>query len=52
MSKSQISSSEWEFDEQRVINEPPDPQLAIEELRTLVKGTKKNNIIQHIFLLN
>jgi hypothetical protein len=40
MSKNQISSSEWKFDEQRDINEPLDPQLAIEELRTLVKGTK------------
>lgn len=39
MSKSQISSSEWKFDEQRDRNEPSDPQIAIEELRTLVKGT-------------
>lgn len=54
MPKSQISLSEWKFDELRSINEPSDPQLAIEELRTLIKGTDKYNPIQyaHTFKLN
>lgn len=38
MSKSPINSSEWKTNVQREINEPPDTQSAIEELRTLVES--------------
>jgi len=38
MSEFQIDSSEWKFKLQKEINEPSDPQLAIDELRTLIKG--------------
>lgn len=38
MSKNQINIPDWKYDEQKEINEPSDPQLVIEELRTLVKG--------------
>lgn len=38
MSKYQINSSEWKCKEQREINESSYPQLAIDELRKLVKS--------------
>lgn len=38
MSVNQINSSDWKCIEQREIYEPANPQLAIEELRALVKG--------------
>lgn len=38
MSISQDGETEWKLREQKDINEPSDPQLAIEELRTLVKS--------------
>jgi len=33
-----MNSAEWKLREQIEINEPADPLLAIEELRTLVKS--------------
>jgi len=38
MSQFQIDSSDWKFKLQKEINEPSDPRLAIDELRTLIKG--------------
>lgn len=38
MSNNHITSPECTLKEQSEINEPSDPQLAIEELRRLVKG--------------
>jgi len=39
MSEFQIDSSEWKFKSQKELNEPSDPQLAIDELRALIRGT-------------
>ncbi|KAL4135050.1 hypothetical protein QTP88_006712 [Uroleucon formosanum] len=38
MAEFQIGSSEWKFKLQKEINEPSDPEFAIDELRTLIKG--------------
>lgn len=38
MSESPINPSDWKMKAQHEINEPSNPQLAIQELRTLVKG--------------
>lgn len=38
MAEFEIGSSEWKFKLQKEINEPSDPQFAIDELRTLIKG--------------
>lgn len=41
MSGFQIDSSECKFTLQKELNEPTDPQLAIDELRRLIKGISK-----------
>jgi len=38
MSENQINSSEIKFKLLKELNEPSDPNLAIDELRTLIKG--------------
>ncbi|XP_025198210.1 alpha-tocopherol transfer protein-like, partial [Melanaphis sacchari] len=38
MSESQFNSPELKLKLQKELNEPSDPQLAIDELRTLIKG--------------
>lgn len=42
MAKIQINACDWKFKAQTEINEPSDPQLAVSELRALVKGTKND----------
>lgn len=53
MAKSPISPSDWKIKAQCEINEPSNPLSAIEELRILVKGRKKNAFtLIHIILFS